>query len=1256
MLDPVTTSILAGVVSGLAKDAVVWGWDKAKETGFAHDIRDAIGRDQLFPTAEKVFKRAIRDASRDLPHLDSETLEGFFETSANRHIVSQWLWEPSRADVHRAQLDFSQLVSGQERSNVEHFLERLPEAIEHNAREVFDDDAWLVIRRLSTALRHEGEKRDAHITVEHEKTRDHLDAKFEDLKDYTESLLEASGGQNGARKIEASIQADLDEVRRRIDTHRIEQAIDLANRTLRKIEDQDLGPDARRTAHEHLANAYLATLDQRKAAIPHVDALAALATDDLARLRNLAMAAHLRGDVERGLQLVDEALDQDPTDRTSLLVKGNLLAASGREAEAVDLCAEHVDEKNTADLHNLGQMEIRAGRHEDALSHAEMGLMLEPDNPDLCLLFGMAAVHARNQRIEMGGTGLDAAEHETLQDARSHLSVATDAYVNNPSRQGASYFYRGVIALWLGSPEDAERAFERAHELAPDDSPTLHNLTLLALARSDAVQARNYIEQLNATNHDIDRAEMLFMESRILRLEGDAQEAVRILEDARDQPSGDEAIDLQILLARAYRDNFEIEKAEEIMSTLRRDHPTDPRLLVEEMRLAQNENLGEAIAKCREALSHITDRRAARLKAALADLLFNRAEQTGSESDYEEALTLYRERLAEHPYEQTLWREAVCLFRLGRYEECMHHCEQAHADKPRPELMRIQGRIHELHENYLTAAEAYKKVALQSGADVDALLRCSQCYALIGEASKARGAARKVANRIEESASRNQLILSHAFRVSGDMKRAVHHMYLAQKHGGDERRYAEAYLGLFITHSKDIEAQGAADAEHYEAYQHLLIEYPEQHPDSKFLQRFKVPDNPDEMIAQLRDQLPSPKEIEEREEVLKTKKLPVGAVAKLLGCSVAKAWALLAGQRDYELAADDGPVDVLHHESDIAGAADAIMLDSVPLFTLDELGLLDRLPAAFEEIYVTQAAFDELHTTIESERPTEGEDRRFVRADGESPQGISFDKIPAEQHDAFLSRLRRVRTFIQQTDNVYLVGRSLGRPDRPEDIQVAGDSDTDEPIDLYYDDILGRPAAETLREAPLRGLTVYVEDALLRRFARAEGSEAFGTKALLEALAEEEIISAPIYHTARIRLIEMGYGFPSISLHTLMYAIELDGVPTPYSQIALSALEDPRNDLQSLFFLGAKLIFWLWHTHRGAIYIELGQSLTVTWTWRILSVVAGAEERRRMATAIRAAFVETSEPLVQELGRHKFDAMVQSISHWESNHSVQDED
>jgi len=114
-------------------------------------------------------------------------------------------------------------------------------------------------------------------------------------------------------------------------------------------------------------------------------------------------------------------------------------------------------------------MEIRAGRPEDALSHAETGLKLDPKNPDLCLLFGMGAVHARDQRIEMGGTGLDAAERETLQDARRRLSDAIDAYENNPSRQGASYFYRGVIALWLGSLQDAERAFRRAHELAPDD-------------------------------------------------------------------------------------------------------------------------------------------------------------------------------------------------------------------------------------------------------------------------------------------------------------------------------------------------------------------------------------------------------------------------------------------------------------------------------------------------------------------------------------------------------------------------------------------------------------------------------------------------------------------------------------------------------------------------------------------------------------------------------------------------------------------
>lgn len=1106
MSGPITTSILISIAGGLAKDAVVWGWQKAEKAGLIPDIREAIGREQLHPKIEQVFKQAIQEASRELRHLDGPAVEAFFKAAENRRIVSQWFWEPGLADLQKSRFDFSGATSRQEQSNLEHFIGRLPAAIERNTQKIFDDESRLVIERVSSTIRREGKmtrsaiesaRTDISDRIEEEgsRNRDHVDARFDKVERLV-TEMQASGGEGTLDRVEATLRDDLDEVKQFIDRHQIRQALELGKRTLRKIEDEDLSPEARRTAHEHLANAYLSTLDRREEAIPHVEALAVLATNDLARLRNQALAAHLRGETKRGLELVDEALTENPDDRTSLLVKANLLAEMAREDEAVDLYAKHVDPKSASDLHNLAQMEIRAGRHEKAVTRAEAGLEIEPENPNLHFLLGMAATLAHNEKIERGRPALTEEENERLRQALSHLDKATKGYKNNPSRQSAAYFYRGIIALWFGEFDSAERAFERAYELTPTDSATLHNLTLLALRRDDGKNARRHLERLKRTDHDVAHTEMLFMESRILQREGDAEGAVRLLEKvAKEEASeDDEVVDLQILLARAHRENFDVEKAERIMEELRETYPDDPRLLIEEAQLAsQSGNLDEAIEKFRQAQTKVTGRRTARVKAALANVLFNRARETGSEKDYEEALELYRERLVEHSYDLALWREAICLLRLGRYKECMEHCEAAQEEKPRPQLKKIQARIHELHENYAEAAELYKEIALQSGTDVDALLHCSQCYAMIGEAGKTLGAAEKVAGQIDETSARDQLLLSRAYLENQDMERAVRHAYLAQKHGGDEQLYAENYLWLFLTYSKEIKATDAARSEHHEAYRRLIIEYPERFPDSKFLQRFEVPDDPEELIEQIRKQLPAPEEVRAKKEILATKRLPIGAVARLLGDSVAKAWALLIQNPQYEVAADEGPRTILDREREVAIEADAIMLDLVPLLTLDELGLLGMLPQAFEEIYIAQAAFDELQEAIQRERPVEGEPRRFIRPNINSEEGIAIEEISPARPDAFVQRLRRARDFIRQTDKVKPVGRSIGREERPEAIQVAADdAQEEEHIEFYYDEVLGRPAAEALREAPLQGLILYTEDALLRRFARSEDSEAFG--------------------------------------------------------------------------------------------------------------------------------------------------------------------
>ena len=1326
MPDPLSPAVAAGVAKSLAGPATTWIWDKAKDAKYVRDLRRLVGGEELHPKVKKVFERAVADASQGLPHLSDQAVEDFTSAPANRQILRQWIWEPERAELQMERLDLSSAAGRQEQANLRHFIERLPEAIEHHRKDVFDDESWLVIRQVTATIREESGKTRAHVTQEgqrrdktvereHQKSRKHFDSRVEQMKDDLLSELKASGGGDQSR-VEASIQEDLGEIERLIEKKRIEPALNMGHRTLSKIEREGLSEEAHRTAHQHLANAYLTTTNREGEALPHVQYLADHAPNENARLRNQALGAYLRSDPERALTLAEKALAEDPDDQTTLLLKAHVLARSGKEGGAADFYEDVANLSKADDLYNLGQIEILAGRYERALGRAQNALEQGFSGPDVRFLYGISVVFQRQEQVECGKVGLPDTMREKLSEAKNHLGRAIDSFEEMPGRAASAYFYRGVVHLQLGDDGKGMEDLKRAHELTPSDPAALHNLVLLALDRGDATQARRYFEKLSAADHDVDLATMLSMETAIFHLEGNPHGAVDALRDSlSDELPDDTEFRVRLQLMKALRENLEPEKAEEILGALRSERPGHPQLLAEEGFIARDrDDLDRAVENFRRAREEAQGQLVAYATAKLADVLFERAQSTGSSEDFEEALQLYRKRPLPSSRDQAIVKEALCLLHLGRYPECVDVCHTHLGDgSPRPVLKKILARVHAFHENYRKAADLYKQVAVQGDTDAEALLHCSQCYAMIGEGSKASGAADKVAGQVEDSSPLDQLMLSQTYLACGELESAVRHAYLAQKHGPDERQCLEQYIWLFLTRSGDIEDRDAAEEKHIQAYQGLLVEYTERFPNSEFLQQIEVPQDPEEVLQALRKRLPSPKQKETFEKALRETPLPIGTIAEFSGRSVADTWKLVTTSPDLEVAADEGPRELLARELEHAREADAIILDLVPLLTISELGLLDRLSTCFEHIYVPQAAFNDLNDLLRRELSEEGESRRYLSRDPESDAGIALTEFPPEPRDAFLEDLRELRDFIRETGPVDLIGQTIGReaPDvgegdlfseetahwgsdnreksvedeppadhdasatekvstsddatgrdeaSPSDEASAGDkgaseeastggqvpTDGKEPAD--YEDLIGRPAAELIREGPIRGLTIYAEDHLVRKIARSEDARAFGIRALLGALREAEEISEWEYHYSRIRLLEMGYGFPFTSAETIAFAIREEGIPASLSRAALQALEDPRNDVQPVFCIALRLLLWLWSTHQGPVYINSGQSLTVTWSWRVLDAVSSNESEKRLELIedLHATFQAARSSIVSLLGREKCAGLVQSVHMW----------
>jgi len=554
---------------------------------------------------------------------------------------------------------------------------------------------------------------------------------------------------------------------------------------------------------------------------------------------------------------------------------------------------------------------------------------------------------------------------------------------------------------------------------------------------------------------------------------------------------------------------------------------------------------------------------------------------------------------------------ALSLFRLGRFTECIDLFEAVQLEKRVPLLTELEARIYEIHENYKQAAKRYKWLAETTEGDVGFLLKYGNCQYLLGRTEEAREAIDLAANRISNDSPQEHLIVSRAYVASGELTKGVHHAYSALTLGEDEALYHQQYIGLFISHGEEIEAQEAASDEHIKAFQRSISEYEARFPESPFIRAMEAPEDSEELLDQLREQMPSAEAIEAQERLFFESDLPVGSLAKATGKSVAAMWLALIGHPDSGIASDEGPRELLEQEVDTANSSNAVFLDLPPLLTLQHLGLLDILPQAFEGIYVPQAAFNELRETIEQERSRSGKERMSLRPTGD---GISVSKVPAEEGDRWLERLQRVQDFIA-SDDVTLIGQSV---DRDEITEQINDSDP-----AHTHDLLGRPTAEALLESKMQGLTLYAEDRAVRRLARSENVDSFGTRALLRALLDRELISGFTYHDTMIELIRLGHYFPFVTFETIAYGAQRDGfLPTRSATDALKALESPNNDTHPLLYIGTQFLVWLWGTHQGKAFCVGEPSLTVQWTWELFDAIAPTEDRLVLVATLRKIMID----------------------------------
>ncbi|MCS7300168.1 MAG: tetratricopeptide repeat protein [Fimbriimonadales bacterium] len=352
-------------------------------------------------------------------------------------------------------------------------------------------------------------------------------------------------------------------------------------------------------------------------------------------IREYAQFLSRHGREDEATQLYDQLLQQLPNETAVLLAKARLAEKRGEHAQALELYQRVLQHEPSNEVALLGAaaMHKRLGQSDAANAiYRKMTLEMEPPNP---IAFSNLTEFYRQQgRAEEllaflkqmaqrhGDRFLPILASEMLQAGKGEEAIALfqDALQREPNNPQLHRLL-GVVYESLQRTEDALRAYQRAHELAPSDTWTLYHIAQIQAQQGRKEAAYDTLTRALRLNPD-DLSLYPMLERLSTELERTAQYRALLQELAQRDTPGQEALKAYVNLLQR---EGKLDNALALVQRRLRDKPDDATLL--------NLQLGllHTLGRHREMLSVYA--RLARLNPQDISLLRNwamHAEQYGS--------------------------------------------------------------------------------------------------------------------------------------------------------------------------------------------------------------------------------------------------------------------------------------------------------------------------------------------------------------------------------------------------------------------------------------------------------------------------------------------------------------------------------------------------------------------------------------------------------------------------------------------------
>jgi TolB-like protein/Flp pilus assembly protein TadD len=290
------------------------------------------------------------------------------------------------------------------------------------------------------------------------------------------------------------------------------------------------------------------------------------AYDYLLRARDIWRNWNDENDLDNALQLIEEAIETDPSYARAYVLKGRILHYGMRQYgvptriwidQALDLANRAIEMDTTlADAYLLkgNILQNQDGKSEEALRNLKKAYWLEPGNPDV--LQSLGDIHLSHGNYEKAASMIiRSIEREySLKDPEYYFRWGNIFFMMEESEKAETYFlkatslapgwivpyYRlGQLYRYQGNLEMAEKTLTTGLEIAPLDQETIDALGWVNLQAGDLQDAARYWSMYKEIEQQFsDSSQYVPFRHRlgyVRLLQGDTSSAINLIQEQRKQ-------------------------------------------------------------------------------------------------------------------------------------------------------------------------------------------------------------------------------------------------------------------------------------------------------------------------------------------------------------------------------------------------------------------------------------------------------------------------------------------------------------------------------------------------------------------------------------------------------------------------------------------------------------------------------------------------------------------------------------------------